>query len=65
VPLRFVLDENQRGLLWRAIIRHNQAGINPIDAVRVGDFANLPLGTSDSDILLWSEREERILVSFD
>jgi hypothetical protein len=65
VALAFVLDENQRGLLWRAIVRHNQAGVNVLDAVRVGDFPDLPLGSSDPDILLWSEREGRILVSFD
>ena len=65
MPLRFVLDENQRGLLRRAIVRHNHAGIYPLDAVRVGDEPDLPLGSSDSDILLWSEREGRILVSFD
>ena len=65
MALTFVLDENQRGLLWRAIVRHNQAGVNVLDAVRVGDFPDLPLGSSDPDILLWSEREGRILVSFD
>lgn len=37
MPLRFVLDENQRGPLWRAVIRHNQAGSYPLDVVRVGD----------------------------
>ena len=65
MPLRFVLDENQRGLLWRAVVRHNQAGVYPLDVVRVGDSPDLPLGSIDADILLWSEREERILVSFD
>jgi hypothetical protein len=65
MPLRFVLDENQRGLLWRAIVRHNQGGVYPLDTVRVGDPLDLPLGSSDPDILLWSEREGRILVSFD
>jgi len=63
--LRFVLDENQRGLLWRAIIRHNQFGVYPVDAVRVGDPPGLPLGSSDPEILRWCESEERILVSFD
>jgi hypothetical protein len=63
--LRFVLDENQRGLLWRAILRHNQTGAFPLDVVRVGDASDLPLGSSDADVLLWSEREGRILVTFD
>jgi hypothetical protein len=65
MPLRFVLDENQRGLLWRAVVRHNQVSAYPIDAVRVGDLPDLPLGSTDPDILLWSEREDRILVGFD
>lgn len=65
MPLRFVLDENQRGPPWRAVIRHNQAGIYPLDVMRVGDLLDLPLGSTDPDILLWCEREDRILVSFD
>jgi hypothetical protein len=65
MPLRFVLDENQRGLLWRAVVRHNQADRYLLDVVRVGDAADLPLGSLDSDILHWSEREKRILVTFD
>ena len=65
MPLRFVLDENQRGPLWRAVIRHNQAGSYPLDVVRVGDSLDLPLGSTDPDILLWCERGDRILVSFD
>jgi hypothetical protein len=65
MALRFVLDENQRGLLWRAIVRHNQLGVFPVDVVRVGDPSDLPLGASDPEILIWCEREGRILVSFD
>jgi hypothetical protein len=65
MPLRFVLDENQRGPLWRAVIRHNQSGEYPLDIVRVGDPLDVPLGSTDRDILLWCEREDRILVSFD
>ena len=65
MSLRFVLDENQRGLLWRAIVRHNQLGVDPVDAVRVGDFADLPLGVADPEILLWCEQENRILITFD
>jgi hypothetical protein len=60
-----VLDENQRGPLWRAIVRHNQTAIDPIDALRVGDSDDLPLHASDPDILVWCEREDRILVTFD
>jgi hypothetical protein len=65
MPLRFLLDENQRGPLWHAVVRHNQAGVYPLDVVRVGDPPDLPLASFDPDILLWGEREQRILVSFD
>ena len=65
MALRFVLDENLRGLLWRAIVRHNQTGVDRLDAVRVGDTPDLPLGATDPEILLWCQREDRILVSFD
>jgi hypothetical protein len=47
MPLRFVLDENQRGLLWRAVVRHNQSSAYPLDTVRVGDPPDLPLGAID------------------
>ncbi|HMF13355.1 MAG TPA: hypothetical protein VKE94_13650 [Gemmataceae bacterium] len=51
MPLRFALDENQRGLLWRAVVRHNLAGVYPLDVVRVGDPPDLPLGSADPDVL--------------
>jgi hypothetical protein len=66
MALRFVLDENLRGGgLWQAIQQHNARGAQPIDVVRVGDPPDLPLGTADPDILLWAEREGRILVTLD
>jgi predicted nuclease of predicted toxin-antitoxin system len=65
MPLRFVLDENQRGPLWRSIVRHNLLGVDRVDVVRVGDMPDLPLGASDPEILDWCERENRILVTFD
>ena len=61
----YVIDEHQRRLLWRAIRTHNSKGVYPIDAVRVGDPADLPLGTLDPALLLWSERSGRIIVSED
>ena len=63
--LRYVLDENLRGVLWQAIQQHNNRGAFPIDIVRVGDPPDLPLGTVDPDILLWAERQGRIFVSLD
>src|SRR5438128_962876 len=65
MALRYVLDENLRGRLWHALQQHNAAGINPVDVTRVGDPPDLPLGTADPDVLLWSEREGRILVTLD
>lgn len=65
MPLRYLLDENQRGVLWHVIQRHNARGIEPIDALRVGDVPDLPLGSDDAAILNWAEREQRILVTFD
>src|SRR5262249_22573118 len=58
-------DEQLRSRLWHVIERHNRLGAYPLDVVRVGDPADLPAGTPDPEILLWAEREGRILVSED
>ena len=65
MPLRYLLDENQRGVLWHIIQRHNARGIDSIDTVRVGDTPDLPLGSDDPAVLRWAESEQRILVTFD
>jgi hypothetical protein len=65
MALRFLIDENQRRRLFALIQRMNQREVTPIDAVQVGDSPDLPLGTGDLDVLLWAEREQRILVSSD
>jgi hypothetical protein len=65
MALCYVLDEHLRGPLWRAIQQHNSSEVYPIDVVRVGDPADLALGTDDPALLLWAEREERILVTHD
>ncbi len=65
MPLRYVLDEHLRGILWKAIQQHNASGSNPLDVVCVGDPMDLPLGSKDPDILVWAEREGRVLVSRD
>ncbi|MGH7168887.1 MAG: hypothetical protein ACRELG_01230 [Gemmataceae bacterium] len=66
MPLRFVLDEHLRGGgLWQAIQQHNASGNSPLDVVRVGDPVDLPLGTPDPDLVLWAERENRIVVTLD
>lgn len=65
MPLAFILDENVRGRLWQAIERHNATADWPLDVIQVGDPADLPLGSSDPEVLGWIERESRILVSLD
>ena len=65
MALTFLLDEHLRGPLWHAIIQHNQQGGIQIDILRVGDPRDLPLGSSDPDILIWAEREGRIVISLD
>jgi hypothetical protein len=51
--------------LWNAIQQHNAGGVNLLDVVRVGDRPDLPLGIQDPDLLLWAEREGRVLVTLD
>jgi hypothetical protein len=63
--LRFLLDEHLRRALWRAISKHNRMGIDVLDVARVGDPVDLPLGSFDPQLLIWAERENRILVSRD
>src|ERR1700682_247658 len=65
MPLRFLLDEHLRRRLWRAVVSHNAAGIDLLDVMRVGDPVDLPLGSVDPDMLVWAEREHRILISRD
>ena len=65
MPLSFLLDEHLRGPLWKAIQRHNHQSEFSIDAARVGDPPDLPLRSADSDILLWAEHENRILITLD
>jgi hypothetical protein len=65
MPLRYLLDEHLRGPLWRAIQQHNAGSVYPIDTFRVGDPADLPLGSLDPDNLLWAERNGYVLVSND
>src|SRR5438128_2200982 len=60
--LLFLLDEHLRGPLWPAILRHNAQGGLLIDAVRVGDPPDLPLGSDDPAaraVLLVARRPER------
>jgi Domain of unknown function (DUF5615) len=63
---RFLLDEHMRGMLVDAIRQHNATGqFAHLDILVVGEPSDLPLGSPDPDILLWTEREGRLLVTFD
>jgi hypothetical protein len=64
-PLRFVLDEHLRRILWGAIQSHNATTPFPIDAIRIGDPPDLPRGTLDPDLLVWAEREQRLILTRD
>jgi len=65
MALRYLFDENVRGALWSAIVRHNDSSPEPIDVERVGDPIDLPLASDDPDILRWAEREGFVVVTFD
>jgi hypothetical protein len=66
MPLRFVFDEHLRGgARWHAVQQHNALGVDVLDVTRVGDPADLPIGTDDPDLLRCSERTDRIVVSLD
>jgi hypothetical protein len=65
MALRYLLDEHLRGILLHAFQQHNARGINPVDVTQVGDPADLPLGTQDPDVLLWCERDGRVVISLD
>ena len=65
MALRFLIDENRRRTLSQAVARHIALGGDPIDVVEVGDSSDLALGSEDPEILIWAEREQRILISAD
>jgi Domain of unknown function (DUF5615) len=65
MAIRYLLDENSRGVLWHAIVRHNATSSQPMDVVCVGDVDDLPLASTDPDVLRWAEREGRVLITLD
>jgi hypothetical protein len=66
MPIAFVLDENLRGKpLWSAICQRNVGAGPTIDATRVGDRDDLPLGSLDAAILVWAEDNSRIILTED
>ena len=65
MSLQFLFDENINAKLSQAVTRHNLHGELPLNIIRVGEPADLPLSSTDGEILTWSEREQRILVTND
>lgn len=65
MPLTYILDEHLRKRLWKAIQQHNAGGVYAIDVTQVGDPIDLPLGSTDPDLLLWAEKEGRVVVTRD
>ena len=63
--LRYLFDEHLRGALPEAAVRVAARHGFAIDVVQVGDPIDLPLGTSDPEILRWAEEHDCILVSHD
>src|SRR4051794_37138029 len=65
MALRYVLDENLRGPFWRGVRQECARATPPVEVTRVGDPPDLPLGTTDPDVLAWAERAGRVLVTLD
>ena len=66
MTVRYVLDENLRGILWRTLQRDAGPAVPwPIDVTCVGERPDLPLGTIDPDLLEWAYRNDRVLVTRD
>jgi hypothetical protein len=65
MAIRFLLDEQMRGVWWQAIQHHNAAGVDVLDVLCVGHPPAPPLGASDPDLLLWAEQTDRVFVSQD
>jgi hypothetical protein len=62
---KFLLDECVEAVLLDLIVMHNHQSAQRVEAIRVGDRADLPLGTSDPDMLRWAENNGYIIVSRD
>lgn len=66
MPLVFLFDENLGSELQGMVIRHNR--VQPayaMNALQVGDGAAPPKGTTDSELLVWCQENNRLLVTWD
>jgi hypothetical protein len=63
---RFLLDEHLRGKVANFIRRRNATGLGVhLEIVVLGEPPDLPRGTLDPQILLWTEREGSLFVTYD
>jgi len=65
MAIEFLIDENMPRAVSRAIVRHNRLGIDLVEALQVGDMEAPPKGTLDPELLIWTEQQSRILISYD
>jgi hypothetical protein len=65
MALRYVLDKNLRGPLWAAMRRANAERALPLEIACVGELTELPLGSSDLEVLVWAEQQGFVLISND
>src|SRR4051812_41671028 len=63
--IAFVLDEHLQGPIRHACRNQFTAGGHLLDVTVVGEPPDLPLGTLDPTLLMWAERNRRILISGD
>ena len=65
MALRYLFDEHLRGTLPQVVIRSARRQVFVINVVQVGDVPDVPLGSSDPQLLRWAEINDRILISHD
>jgi hypothetical protein len=65
MPLAFVVDENLRGPVWNALQRARLSQGIPPDVFCVGEPSSPPLNITDPQLLIWTEKHQRILISND
>ena len=65
MAIEFLVDENMPGAVCRAVVRHNRLGVDLVNAQQVGDMDAPPKGTRDPELLIWTERESRLFISYD
>jgi hypothetical protein len=65
MPLRYLIDENLRGTLAIALVRVATRHGLSLDVMQIGDEPAPSLSTQDPELLIWTEKENRLLISRD